>query len=35
MSTHADNDQVVFLSVWSGLALFWIGVAAIVIWSLS
>lgn len=35
MSTHADNDQVVFFSVWSGLALFWIGVALLIAWALS
>jgi hypothetical protein len=35
MSTRADQDQVVFVGVWSGLGLFWIGVIALVIWSLS
>jgi hypothetical protein len=35
MSTRADQEQVVFVGIWSGLALFWIGVALLVFWSLT
>jgi hypothetical protein len=35
MSTRADQDQVVFISAWGGLLLFWVGVIALVVWSLS
>lgn len=35
MSAHIDNDHVVFLGVWSGLALFWVGVVLLIAWALS
>jgi|AGTN01.3.fsa_nt_gi hypothetical protein len=35
MSTKADQDNVLFATMWGGLALFWILVILAILWAIS